>query len=86
MDNPREVAGRIVQSVWRGLGQAGREEAKTVGQKKKKGFRTLEIEGGNPPQHQAAGSGRQHAGEGWAGARPRRNSSSLTEGKQVAYS
>jgi hypothetical protein len=36
-DDPREVA---------------EEEAKTVGQNKKKGFRTLEIEGGNPPPHQ----------------------------------
>ena len=50
---PREVAGRIVQSVWRVFGQAGKEESKTVGQNKK-GFRTLEIEGGNPPPNQVS--------------------------------
>jgi hypothetical protein len=38
--------------VWRGFGQAGKEEAKTVWKNKKKGFRTLEIEGGNPPSQQ----------------------------------
>ena len=38
--------------MWRVFGQAGKEEAKTVGQNKKKGFRTLEIEGGNPPPQQ----------------------------------
>eukprot|EP00090_Calanus_glacialis_P017369 TRINITY_DN27057_c0_g1_i6.p1 TRINITY_DN27057_c0_g1~~TRINITY_DN27057_c0_g1_i6.p1 ORF type:complete len:608 (+),score=230.42 TRINITY_DN27057_c0_g1_i6:140-1963(+) len=75
----REVAGRIVQSVWRVFGQAGKEEAKIVGQNKKKGFRTLEIEGGNPPPHQVAGSSRQHAGEGWGGARQRRNSTCVNE-------
>ena len=52
--DPREAAGRIFQSVWRGFWQAGKEEARTVGQNKKKGFRTLEIEGGNPPPQQVS--------------------------------
>ena len=54
--NSREVAGKLVQSLWRGFHQVGKEEAKTVVQHKQKGFRTLEIEGGNPPPHQVSHS------------------------------
>jgi len=66
----REVAGKLVLSIWRGFSQTSKEEAKKVVQSQKKGFRTLEIEGGTPPPHQVYGS---KAGEGgWA--RTRRNS------------
>jgi len=81
----REVAGKLVQSLWRGFHQVGKEEAKTVVQHKQKGFRTLEIEGGNPPPHQVHGS-RQAGGTGWGLSRTRRNSSRLNEGVSISQS
>jgi len=66
----RETAGKLILSFWKGFSQAGKEEAKKVVQNQKKGFRTLEIEGGTSPPHQVHGS---KAGEGgWS--RTRRNS------------
>jgi len=76
----REVAGKLVQTLWRGFHQVGRDEAKTVVvQNRKKGFKTLEIEGGNPPPHQTHGSKQQSGGSSWGLAKERRNSSRVNE-------
>jgi len=73
----RELAVKLVLPFWRGFSQGGKEEAKKVVQNQKKGFRTLEIEGGNPPPHQVHGSKQTAEGSGWA--KQRRNSSRVNE-------
>eukprot|EP00092_Neocalanus_flemingeri_P022378 GFUD01024271.1.p1 GENE.GFUD01024271.1~~GFUD01024271.1.p1 ORF type:complete len:615 (+),score=218.57 GFUD01024271.1:159-2003(+) len=75
----REVAGKLVVSLWRGFSQTGKEEAKKVVLNKKSGFRTLEIEGGSEPLHQV-NNGSKRLGDGGLGLpRQRRNSTRINE-------
>jgi len=73
----REVTGRIVQYLWKGFNQVGREEARIVVQQKKTGLVTIDIEGGNP--NQIHGSKHTSGEPNWTLANDRRNSSRVNE-------